>query len=801
MKKNKSNKQRASLSDQSTKRFGERKQTAAFFSESVLNRHRHRFAAPKLLSLVYLLIPRLNSLKRAVNRPQSIQFKRILNQTHRHTGNILQKNTKNFNQQVCILRQIIYKISAGGEHSIDGNRSMTRSSIEIHSIRPGLKASSEISATKKIFLPARQFDIRRIFRTAVQHFKGSWAAFNRMNAASAAETVADPTLPPQQAGGHVLRIYQDTAVYRQVRTIQQVIQKAITGHEHSPDGRHLLNMISAETNSVRKSLNLIPEIRFTRNPLLSEPQSETRRTPAYLDYPAKSFFKNVNLLIATGNAGRYFNPDSPLQQSGRFVHRLFQNNLVPIGRIPIIKDPEDKRIISGHARTILDRAEKYMGSGSIQKSAAIVFLRGSPAIYSLQSRWTNYLSKQKSESVKSGTINLRPTPGPFIPKPYLRTPVPPAYGRTHTPRSLIQTGFEPKAKKHAPRIPWPAAAHQSQDKDKIYQVTKKRFSTQIRDGFTTSPFEDRGSSAVLNIAKARTNPSGETVRSGGSDTRARIKMDINRSLESHTGQASSQSSKIANTLLNMNSNRLVMRQRPGISGSIRSSADTQYPKKVNSDPATHPQNRLNLTLIKPDRYSIGNQNIQDRHRESPNIRMHKSTRMLTRFPATHLIIADSNRRMNPIVSTVINDYLRFPNSPMNQVVRRIGNDPSTTTGMLGARAFELSGTIRESSLHYRSNRFETHRITSNSKQADFYEKSNFAESGIGTDDTGRLPHELETRAGGPSSEQSNLSEHQKDAVREYLNSMYQPEVNRVADKVYDIIEKRLSIEQERRGWA
>lgn len=628
-----SNKQPVSISDYLTKQVGERKQTAASFAENILKRHRHRLAAPKLLSLVYLLFVRLNILKRAANRPGSIKFKHILNQTHGHTGSIYQKNTRIFKQRIRKIRQIINLTSAGSEHSNHGSHLTAKASIEPKSVWTGLQLSSEYPAAKIISLFDRQFEIRR-----------------------------------------------------------------------------------------------------------------TSQPPGYL---SKSFFTYANLLNAAIDARKYSDPDSPLQQGGSFAHRLMQNNLYRNGRISSIQVNRDQRIMPGHAKPIVNRVKKNMGAGSFTESAVRIFLKGSPTINNLKRKWNTLISVSKSETKKAGTMTPNQARGLFIQRPISKAPVSPVRERTHSARTgrLFTTGSESKAEEHMSKITWSAQDHHSQKKEKIYQATKNRLRTEIK------------------------------------------------------------------------ANRLVMKRRSGILELKISPAVNPSLSEVNSVHPTGSQNLFDQPLITATRHRLVNRIVQKQQRVSRNTQFHEHLQSMTKIPVSSFQLADSNRSSSPTVRLMPNESYSLPvfpmsnqfnrnpeilpiaSSPLNQNFGERENEQLAPAISHPVKVLEQPGLFRQPSLRYRRSRAENYQLPGRAPPGGPAAMPIITESGSGATGSRQLPSEMDQRTGQHASETSYLSQGQKEAVREYLNRMPRQEVNLVADKVYDLIEKRLSIEQERRGWA
>jgi hypothetical protein len=139
--------------------------------------------------------------------------------------------------------------------------------------------------------------------------------------------------------------------------------------------------------------------------------------------------------------------------------------------------------------------------------------------------------------------------------------------------------------------------------------------------------------------------------------------------------------------------------------------------------------------------------------------------------------------------------------PINQIFKKAEKDRKTPAASDQVKIWGQPGSIRETRLLYRSSRIENNQVPGLDYSTGFKNNPILTESGTGAGNFWKRQPELDHRTGESFSEQSHLSERQKEAAREYMDTMPQQEVIRVAEKVYDLIEKRLSIEQERRGWA
>jgi len=234
---------------------------------------------------------------------------------------------------------------------------------------------------------------------------------------------------------------------------------------------------------------------------------------------------------------------------------------------------------------------------------------------------------------------------------------------------------------------------------------------------------------------------------------------------------------------------------------------------LNSVHTTRAQNLFNQTLINPTRHPIINRIVQKQKRELRNSQIHRHIKLLTKIRAPHFQSSDSNRTATQTVPITMNESLSlqvFPirnkgnksiktfsisSDPINQVFKKAEKDRKTPSASHQVKIWGQPGSIRETRLLYLSSRIGNNYATG------FKNKAILAESGSGAGNFWKRQPELDHRTGESFSEQSHLPERQKETLREYMDTMPQQEVNRVAEKVYDLIEKRLSIEQERRGWA
>ena len=157
-------KRRVASSGDSIKTAGNVKRTAAFFSESILKRYRHRFAAPKLRSLVYLLLVRRDPLRTNANRMGTLTFSQGLYQTHRHSGAIDQIKTLLAKGQSRTIRQFFNKTTTGDDHFSDQHPSKTRSQTVDKTKWTGLDRTPEVQALTKQYLTTGQFAMRQMFQ-------------------------------------------------------------------------------------------------------------------------------------------------------------------------------------------------------------------------------------------------------------------------------------------------------------------------------------------------------------------------------------------------------------------------------------------------------------------------------------------------------------------------------------------------------------------------------------------------------------------------------------------------------------
>jgi len=400
--------------------------------------------------------------------------------------------------------------------------------------------------------------------------------------------------------------------------------------------------------------------------------------------------------------------------------------------------------------------QRQMQNHIFTEPAARLFLKGLPAINNLASKWPPLITVSKSASQKAGMLMPNPVRGLLSPRPVFKAPVAPVRQASSSARTgRVTTGSESRAEQPQGRIAGSALNHRLAQKEKLYPAAKNRVSTGIR------------------------------------------------------------------------AERLVMKRRPGILESKISPAVNPAPGEVNP---VHPGGSQNLfsqplitatgqPLITATGHRLVKRIVQKQQRLTRNTQFHEHLQSMTNIAVSRFQFDDLNNSWSPGVRLVSNDSYHLPvfpmssqfnrnpeigpipSKPLNQNSGKKENEQPAPAALHPVKALEPPGFFRQPSLRYRRRGVENNQLPGRATPGGPAAMPFITESGSGASGSRQLPSEMDQRTGQPASEPSYLSQGQKEAVREYLNRMPRQEVNLVADKVYDLIEKRLSIEQERRGWA
>ena len=250
----------------------------------------------------------------------------------------------------------------------------------------------------------------------------------------------------------------------------------------------------------------------------------------------------------------------------------------------------------------------------------------------------------------------------------------------------------------------------------------------------------------------------------------------------------------------INAHRLVTNCRPG---NIKKKLATAVrPPRIGfkSSLSMRTRNRPNRTRTNPFQPSVLDRIVKKQGPEASFIEIHERHRMRAQFPIARSGTAGSGTEMIPIVPVPMNDHRAPSNIMMKQRVSTKGGNDVGPLGSDYDQGFDRTLLFQESGLHYRRMRMNRHQIPGRENPVGLKNEPSMDASGSGGN-PGKYRSAPGHRIGETASDPPWLSERQKEAVREYLNNLSRQEMSLVADRVYDIIERRLTIEQERRGWT